>query len=64
MVWARLIWDCSQEYGTGGECVALSADGMGKTRGNYRDTVIYNSFVLAQVFNEFNARKIYNEMNM
>jgi Ca2+-transporting ATPase len=43
----------------------LLANGVGKdSRGNFRDTVIYNSFVLSQVCNEFNSRKIYNELNV
>jgi magnesium-transporting ATPase (P-type) len=43
----------------------LLANGVGKdSRGNFRDTVIYNSFVLSQICNEFNSRKIYNELNV
>mmetsp|Transcript_17025 Transcript_17025/g.41167 ORF Transcript_17025/g.41167 Transcript_17025/m.41167 type:complete len:1074 (+) Transcript_17025:256-3477(+) len=62
----EILNDCSDgKYGTDyGSCVALNPDGTGKNPpGNYRDTVIYNAFVWAQVFNEFNARKIYNEKN-
>jgi calcium-translocating P-type ATPase len=61
---ARFILDCSDGFGTGGPCVPLKPNGMGKNEdGNYRDTVIYNSFVWMQLFNELNARRIYNEKN-
>ncbi len=66
--WAcRLLNDCTDgNYGSDySTCVDLNPDGTGKAAPiNYRDTVIYNAFVWAQVFNEVNARKIYNEKNM
>eukprot|EP00960_Hanusia_phi_P051052 760575-Hanusia_phi.AAC.3 len=43
----------------------MQPNGQGKNmNGNYRDTVIYNSFVWMQLFNEINCRRIYNELNM
>jgi len=62
-----ILNDCTDgNYGSDYDaCIDLAVDGTGKDApGNYRDTVIYNAFVWAQIFNEFNARKIYNEKNM
>jgi len=50
--------------GPNAQCMPLRPDGSGWVAyGNYRDTIIYNAFVWAQIFNEFNSRKIYNELN-
>ena len=47
-----------------GNCTDLASDGTGNNpTANYRTTIIYNSFVWAQLFNEISSRKIYNEMN-
>ena len=48
----------------GATCLQLSPTGVGNDpAGNYRNTIIYNAFVWAQLFNEINSRKIYNELN-
>mmetsp|Transcript_58777 Transcript_58777/g.120242 ORF Transcript_58777/g.120242 Transcript_58777/m.120242 type:complete len:1033 (-) Transcript_58777:399-3497(-) len=63
----NMLNDCTDgNYGSDySSCIDLNQDGSGKvSHQNYRDTCIYNAFVWAQVFNEFNARKIYNEKNM
>mmetsp|Transcript_52999 Transcript_52999/g.139739 ORF Transcript_52999/g.139739 Transcript_52999/m.139739 type:complete len:712 (-) Transcript_52999:312-2447(-) len=45
-------------------CITIHGDGTGHdATESYRNTIIYNAFVWAQLFNEFNARKIYNELN-
>ena len=47
-----------------GPCNLLRDDGTGNNpAANYRTTIIYNTFVWAQLFNEISSRKIYNEMN-
>jgi P-type Ca2+ transporter type 2C len=47
-----------------GPCNSLAPDGTGNNQeANYRTTIIYNSFVWAQIFNEISSRKIYNEIN-
>jgi len=59
------ITDCTEVEGTESGCVELSGNGQGKNlSGNYRDTVIYNTFVWMQLFNEINCRRIFNEVNM
>jgi len=58
------LTDCTWNKKTGNQCVPLHPNGQGKNHaGNYRDTVIYNAFVWCQIFNEINARRIYNEKN-
>ena len=63
------FYDCVQpgEYSGsifGSSCMPLQPDGTGwVSSSNYRNTMIYNAFVWAQLFNEINARKIYNELN-
>ena len=62
---AMLLTDCTEVEGTESGCIRLSANGQGKNlSGNYRDTVIYNTFVWMQLFNEINCRRIFNEVNM
>jgi len=66
LLWAgaSFLVDCTNDSKVPG-CVPLLPNGQGKnTNGNYRDTVIYNSFVWMQLFNEINCRRIYNELNM
>jgi len=61
----QFLTDCSEGYGTGNDCRNLEPNGQGKNlSGNYRDTVIYNTFVWMQLFNEINCRRIFNELNM
>jgi magnesium-transporting ATPase (P-type) len=62
------LWDCVPEGkfagGSGADCMQLRNDGVGNdTNGNYRDAIIYNAFVWAQLFNEINARKLQDELN-
>jgi magnesium-transporting ATPase (P-type) len=60
------FYDCVEKghYAGGSNCKKLSADGYGQDHTqNYRNTIIYNSFVWSQLFNEINSRKIYNELN-
>ncbi len=64
---ADIFYDCSNgNYGTDtNNCMKLLPTGVGKVASsNYRDTIIYNAFVLAQLANEVCSRKIYNELNM
>jgi magnesium-transporting ATPase (P-type) len=62
---AQFLSDCTEGYGTGTDCQKLLPNGQGKNHaGNYRDTVIYNTFVWMQLFNEINCRRIFNELNM
>jgi magnesium-transporting ATPase (P-type) len=50
--------------GRSADCKKLRPDGVGHDiDGNYRDAMIYNAFVWAQLFNEINARKIRDELN-
>ncbi len=60
------FYDCVPlgSYGATSNCIPLRPDGVGHDyEGNYRDAMIYNAFVWAQLFNEFNARKIRDELN-
>jgi len=62
---SEFLTDCTWNHKTGNACVPLKPNGQGKNlEGNYRDTVIYNAFVWCQIFNEINARKLYNEKNV
>jgi Ca2+-transporting ATPase len=61
-----MLHDCIPKgyYGQTSDCMALRPDGTGHiATENYRNTIIYNAFVWAQLFNEINSRKIYNELN-
>eukprot|EP00285_Hemiselmis_virescens_P015269 CAMPEP_0173385832 /NCGR_PEP_ID=MMETSP1356-20130122/8436_1 /TAXON_ID=77927 ORGANISM="Hemiselmis virescens, Strain PCC157" /NCGR_SAMPLE_ID=MMETSP1356 /ASSEMBLY_ACC=CAM_ASM_000847 /LENGTH=445 /DNA_ID=CAMNT_0014341813 /DNA_START=102 /DNA_END=1435 /DNA_ORIENTATION=- len=61
---AQFLTDCTYNHKTGNACIPLKPNGQGKDpSGNYKDTVIYNAFVWCQIFNEINARKIYNDRN-
>ncbi len=60
------FYDCIPMGGYAGtsQCIPLRPDGVGQDYdGNYRDAMIYNAFVWAQLFNEINARKIRDELN-
>jgi magnesium-transporting ATPase (P-type) len=60
------LWDCvpKGQYVQTNDCVAVRSDGSGHSPPiSYRNTIIYNAFVWAQLFNEINSRKIYNELN-
>lgn len=60
------LHDCVSKgkFSGGTDCRPLRPDGVGQdTGGNYRDSMIYNSFVWAQLFNEINARKLRDELN-
>jgi len=60
------FYDCipKGQYAATGDCIPLRPNGVGHDYdGNYRDAMIYNAFVWAQLFNEINARKIRNELN-
>mmetsp|Transcript_58738 Transcript_58738/g.155402 ORF Transcript_58738/g.155402 Transcript_58738/m.155402 type:complete len:519 (-) Transcript_58738:1058-2614(-) len=60
------FWDCVPKghYSTTSDCVPVRGDGTGHDSAeSYRNTIIYNAFVWSQLFNEINARKIYNELN-
>ncbi len=47
-----------------GQCSSPSSDGTGNIQeAKYRATIIYNSFVWAQIFNAISSRKVYNEIN-
>ena len=57
--------DIGLPAGVNRTCVELTNDGYSPVPDySYRDTIIYNAFVWAQLFNEINCRKIYNEINM
>ena len=43
---------------------SLLVDGHTHLAMKYRTTVIYNFFIFAQIFNEFNSRRINNELNV
>jgi magnesium-transporting ATPase (P-type) len=61
-----LLYDCIPKgsYAQTNDCMLLRPDGTGHNAAeNYRNTIIYNAFVWAQLFNEINSRKIYNELN-
>jgi magnesium-transporting ATPase (P-type) len=61
-----MLYDCIPEgqFFQTSDCIPLQPDGTGHIPSeNYRNTVIYNAFVWAQLFNQINARKIYNELN-
>jgi magnesium-transporting ATPase (P-type) len=67
LLWFGVLFlsDCTDGYITSTVCVPLLPNGQGKNHaGNYRDTVIYNTFVWMQLFNELNCRRIFNEVNM
>ena len=60
------FYDCIPKglYSGTSTCMKLRPDGVGHDiDGNYRDAMIYNAFVWAQLFNEVNARKIRDELN-
>jgi magnesium-transporting ATPase (P-type) len=62
------LWDCVPkgsfaESSNRTNCVLVRSDGMTHDTVSYRETIIYNAFVWAQIFNEINSRKIYNELN-